>query len=153
MENVASPQGRPPAPVSQELRRHREAIVRRHLDAENRQDVEGVLDTFAAPKYDVKALGAVSDGADAVHELMTGLFTGFPDFHVNVLNMHHSENVVVVEEIMGGTHEGPWAGVPPTGRKMQVPCACIFEFDDDRLTCEKVYFDLATILRQLGAMD
>jgi steroid delta-isomerase-like uncharacterized protein len=101
----------------------------------------------------VKALGSVNDGAESVHELMTGLFNGFPDFHVDVLNIYHSDNVVIVEEIMGGTHNGPWAGVSATGREMQVPCACVFEFDGDRLTCEKVYFDLATILRQLGAMD
>jgi steroid delta-isomerase-like uncharacterized protein len=150
---LVTPEGNPRMPVSDELRQRREAIVRQHLDAENRQDVQGVLDTFATPKYDVKALGAVNDGAESVHELMTGLFNGFPDFHVNVLNIHHSDNAVIVEEIFGGTHNGPWAGVSATGRKMQVPCACVFEFDGDRLTCEKLYFDLATVLRQLGAMD
>lgn len=137
---------------AQALRDRREAIVRQHLDAENRQDVQAVLDTFATPKYDVKPLGSVNDGAESVRELMTGLFEGFPDFHVNVLSIHHSENAVIVEELMGGTHNGPWAGVPATGNKMEVSCACVFEFDDDRLTCEKVYFDLATILRQLGAL-
>ena len=35
---------------------------------------------------------------------------------------------------------------------MDVPLAAIFEFDEDRLTCEKVYFDFATVLRQLGAL-
>ena len=152
MENVVTTEGSAGTPVRDELRQRREAIIRQHLDAENRQDVQGVVDSFATPKYDVKALGAVNDGADSVHELMTGLFTGFPDFHVNVLGIHHSENAVIVEEIMSGTHDGPWAGVPATGNKMEVPCACVFEFEGDRLTCEKVYFDLATILRQLGAM-
>ena len=153
MENVVAPEGNPRRPLSDELRQRREAIVQQHLDAENRQDVQGVLDTFATPKYDVKALGAVNDGAESVHELMTGLFNGFPDFYVNVLNIHHSDNAVIVEETFGGTHNGPWAGVSATGRKMQVPCACVFEFDGDLLTCEKLYFDLATVLRQLGAMD
>ena len=148
-----APEDTPRAPVTDELRQRREAVVREHLDAENRQDVQGVLATFATPKYDVKPLGTVNDGAEAVHELMTGLFTGFPDFHVDVLDIHHSEDAVIVEEIMGGTHNGPWAGVPATGATMQVPCACVFEFDGDRLTCEKVYFDLATILRQLGALS
>jgi steroid delta-isomerase-like uncharacterized protein len=140
-------------PVSDEVRQRREAIVRQHLDAENHQDVQGVIDTFATPKYDVKALGTVNDGEGSVRELMTGLFEGFPDFHVDVLSIRHTDDAVIVEEIMGGTHDGPWAGVPATGKTMQVPCACVFEFDGDRLTCEKVYFDLATILRQLGAMD
>lgn len=32
---------------------------------------------------------------------------------------------------------------------MDVPVACIFEFDEDRLNCEKVYFDMATLVNQL----
>jgi len=35
---------------------------------------------------------------------------------------------------------------------MDIRVACIFEFDDDRLMCEKVYFDFATLLRQLGKL-
>jgi hypothetical protein len=35
---------------------------------------------------------------------------------------------------------------------MDVRGAVIFEFEEDRLLCEKVYFDFATVLQQLGAM-
>jgi len=34
---------------------------------------------------------------------------------------------------------------------MEVQAACIFVFEGDLLVCEKVYFDHATVLRQLGA--
>jgi limonene-1,2-epoxide hydrolase len=30
-------------------------------------------------------------------------------------------------------------------------CA-VFDFDEDRMLCERIYFDFATILRQLGAL-
>ena len=53
---------------------------------------------------------------------------------------------------MTGTHQGEFAGIPPTGRPIDVRLACIFEFEDDRLLCEKVYFDFATVLQQLGVM-
>jgi limonene-1,2-epoxide hydrolase len=33
---------------------------------------------------------------------------------------------------------------------MNIPVACIFEFDKDRLVCEKVYFDMATLMNQLS---
>jgi len=52
---------------------------------------------------------------------------------------------------MKGTHLGEWAGLKPTGKKMDVPVACIFEFDKDKLVCEKVYFDMATLVNQLNA--
>jgi limonene-1,2-epoxide hydrolase len=41
----------------------------------------------------------------------------------------------------------------PTGRQIEVPLVGIFEFDGDRLMCEKVYFDMATWTRQLQAPE
>ena len=34
---------------------------------------------------------------------------------------------------------------------MDIPVACIFEFEGDRLICEKVYFDMTTLMNQLSA--
>jgi predicted ester cyclase len=41
--------------------------------------------------------------------------------------------------------------VPPTGKSIRLRSAAIFKFDQDRLVGETVYFDLATLMRQLGA--
>ena len=35
---------------------------------------------------------------------------------------------------------------------MEVAAVLIFVFEGDKLVCEKVYFDHATILRQIGAI-
>jgi predicted ester cyclase len=52
---------------------------------------------------------------------------------------------------MTGTHQADWAGIVAGGRKMEVPAACVFDFEDDRLVNESVYFDFATLHRQLTA--
>ena len=39
-----------------------------------------------------------------------------------------------------------------TGKPIDVPMAAIFEFDEDRLLCETVYYDIATILQQIGIL-
>jgi predicted ester cyclase len=55
-----------------------------------------------------------------------------------------------------GTQRGRtprWAGIPATGRRASVRIACLYEFDEDRLVCEHVWFDFATIMRQLGVLD
>lgn len=139
-------------PVEEALRARREATVREHVDAENRHDVEATVATFDRARYEVMPLGDPSDGADAVRELLQGLMDGFPDFNAEVLRMHHADDAVICEARMTGTHNGPWAGVPATGRRIDIPVACIFDFEEDRLMCEKVYFDLAMMLRQLGAL-
>jgi predicted ester cyclase len=48
--------------------------------------------------------------------------------------------------------EGEWAGIPATGRPAIVHIACLYEFEEDRLVCERVWFDFATILRHLGVL-
>jgi predicted ester cyclase len=50
------------------------------------------------------------------------------------------------------THDGEWAGIPPSGNHINVPVVGIFEFDGGRLLCEKVYLDMATVLTQMGAL-
>jgi steroid delta-isomerase-like uncharacterized protein len=122
-----------------------------HVQAENRHDVAASVATFHTPCYRVMPMGIVHDGKEAVGELVSGIFKGFPNFTVDVDKTYHSEEAVILEVRMKGTHLGDWAGLKATGRSMDVPVVCIFEFDGDRLTCEKVYFDMSTLVNQLTA--
>ena len=132
------------------LRERREAIVRKRLEAENRHDVEATIATFHRPRYEVN--GEESDGAGAVRDMLQELMAGFPDFTAEVGRIHHADDAVIGEGRVTGTHDGVFAGVPPTGRRVDYPAVVIFEFEEDRLMCEKVYFDGATILTQIGVL-
>ena len=66
--------------------------------------------------------------------------------------MRHADDAVFGEGLITGTHEGEWAGISPTGRRVEIPIVGIFEFDGDRLLCEKVYLDMATVLTQMGVL-
>ncbi len=50
------------------------------------------------------------------------------------------------------THLGEFAGAAATGREFRCRMAAVFDFAGDRIICERVYFDSATILRQLGLL-
>jgi predicted ester cyclase len=93
-------------------------------------------------------VGAIADGPEAVHGLLSQLLGAFPDFWLKRLAIYHADSAIIVEVQFGGTHRGVWADIAPTGNQMSV---LIFVFEGDDLVCEKVYFDHATILRQLGA--
>jgi steroid delta-isomerase-like uncharacterized protein len=136
--------------LEQDLRERREAIVAEHLAAENRHDVEAAIATFHRARYEVN--GETSDGESAVRDLLHELMTGFPDFHATSGKLHHADDAVIGEGRATGTHEGTFAGIPATGRRVEYPLVAIFEFEEDRLVCEKVYFDVATILAQLGVL-
>ncbi len=76
--------------------------------------------------------------------------TAFPDQRNELITLHHADDAVIVEANLYGTHEGPFRGLPPTGRTFEMRFVAVFVFDDDRLVCERVYFDTNTVLRQLG---
>jgi steroid delta-isomerase-like uncharacterized protein len=132
------------------LRQRREAIVNQHAEAENRHDIEATIATFHHPRYEVN--GDPSDGEEAVRELLQGLMHGFPNLHADISKMRHADDAVIIEGLITGIHDGEWAGIPPTGRRVEVPVAAIFEFDEDRLLCEKVYMDFAAVLTQIGVL-
>lgn len=134
-----------------DLRARREAVVKAHIRAEAiDHDVAAALATFTRPRYDVPALGGVVDGAAGVDGLLHALLGAYPDFWLREGDWHHADNAVIVECMFGGTQNGVWAGIPPTGRPMEVAAALVFQFEGDGLVGEKVYFDHATVLRQLG---
>jgi predicted ester cyclase len=132
------------------LRQRREAIVRQHAEAENWLDVEATIATFHHPRYEFN--GHPSDGGEAVRELLQGFMHGFPDFHIEPTRLRHLDDGVLFEGLMTGTHDGEWASMRPTGRRIEVPVVGIFEFDADRLLCEKVHLDMAKVLKQIGVL-
>jgi steroid delta-isomerase-like uncharacterized protein len=134
------------------LRARRDAVVREHMESENRQDFEATLRTFAHPRYELIATGQVFDGEDEVRQYYAASRAAFPDQRNANVTFHHADDGVIVEFDLLGTHRGPFLGVAATGRGFTCRMAAIFLFEGDRIVCERVYFDAATILRQLGML-
>ncbi|MDZ7676396.1 MAG: ester cyclase [Acidimicrobiales bacterium] len=136
--------------ISDRLRADREELLRRHLDAQNSGDIEAVLETFGHPRIELIASGRVLDGADAVRGYLEDRRTSFPDQRFEVICYHHSDDAVVSEHWMTGTHLGSLHGVEPSGKHFKVRMAGIYEFDDTTLVNARIYYDAGTIARQLA---
>ena len=136
--------------IGEELRRTREELVIEHMESENRHEFDTTIKTFDHPRYELIATGDVYDGHEEVTRYFEETRTAFPDQRNELIALHHADDAVVVEANLYGTHEGPLRGLPPTGRKFEMRFCAIFVFEEDRLVCERVYFDQATALRQLG---
>jgi steroid delta-isomerase-like uncharacterized protein len=134
----------------EELRRRREDIVREHMESENRHQFDVTMEAFHHPRYELIATGDVYDGPEEVARYFEETRTAFPDQRNEPIALHHADDAVLVEAMLYGTHDGPFRGLPPTGRSFEMRFLAVFVFDQDQLVCERVYFDAATILRQLG---
>lgn len=140
------------APIPKDRRAARLAIVQEHIRLENAHDLEGVLKTFGAKaRYDDEAWAEHYQGVPGVRSFYTQLMAALPDLVIDVKNTHVTEDTIVVEVVIRGTHLGAWRGLPATGRPVEVPLCGVYTFDsDDRLAGEKIYYDRGTVLRQLG---
>ena len=76
----------------------------------------------------------------------------FPDQRNELIKMHHADDAVLAEFWLKGTHEGEFRGIPPTHKAFTCQCLAVFMFEGEGLVCERVYFDTATILSQLGLL-
>jgi steroid delta-isomerase-like uncharacterized protein len=133
------------------LQEQREATVRRHMEAENAHDFDTVIGTFSHPRYELIPSGAVHDGEAAVREYFRETRTAFPDQRNQLISLRHADDAVVVEFWLLGTHRGALGGFAPTGREFKCRMTALFLFEGAKIVCERVYFDSATILRQLTA--
>ncbi len=118
------------------------AVVREHMEAENRLDFDAVIDTFAHPRYELMATGNVFDGEEEVRQyfaLSRGLF---PDQRNENAVLHATEDAVIAKFDLLGTD-------PTSGRPFRTRMAAFFFFEADRIVCERVYFDRASIEEQL----
>src|SRR3954454_8308446 len=128
----------------------REELVRKHVEAENAADYETALATFQHPRYEYVATDEVHDGADEVMAHWRELDRAFPDQEIEILKLHSADDAVLMEAVVRATHTGSFRGLPPTGRRFEQRFLAIFVFEDDALVCERVYYDTATVLQQLG---
>jgi steroid delta-isomerase-like uncharacterized protein len=133
-----------------ELRAAREATVLEHMESENRHEFEVTMGTFHHPRYEIVPTGEVFDGPEEVAAYFQASRAAFPDQRNELIALHHADDAVIVEFDLKGTHRGDFRQIPATGRDFTCRTVAFFLFEDDRLVCERVYFDLVTILRQLG---
>jgi steroid delta-isomerase-like uncharacterized protein len=129
--------------------------VEEHVRLENAHDLDGLMSTFGATGfYDDEPWAEHHQGLDGVRGYYQALLRAAPDFHIDVKRRHATDDCVVLEVQLSGTHSGAWRGLPATGRHFDFPLCAVFSFDsDDRLAGERIYYDRATVLRQMGVLS
>ena len=137
------------------LRQKRLDLLAEHFASEIDQDFQRTIATFAGtPRYEIIPTGQVHEGADAVLAYHLAQRRAFPDQRHENVRMHVADDDTVISEFdLLGTNLGEFLGGEPTGKGFRVPTIAVFTFDGDRITNERVYLDLASLLTQIGRQD
>jgi steroid delta-isomerase-like uncharacterized protein len=82
----------------------------------------------------------------------------FPDERGTITGAYTSGNTVAIELTWEGTQSGPMATpdgqeLPPSNKRITVKSVEVIEIEDGKIKALRHYFDLMTLLQQIGAMD
>ena len=80
-----------------------------------------------------------------------------PDTEMTPVSRTIGEDQLVDEMIFKFTHTIPmdWMlpGIPPTGKRVEIPLVAIVRFRNGKLAHEHIYWDQASVLVQIGLLD
>jgi carboxymethylenebutenolidase len=132
-----------------------------HLAAEfAAKSPEKALATMVAEPYvNVVALMVGGKGRGEVREFYANHFLSQipPDMETVTVSRTIGQGRVVDERIMRFTHSMrmDWIlpGIAPTGKRVELPFVAIVQFEGDKLAHEHIYWDMASVLAQVGLLD
>jgi steroid delta-isomerase-like uncharacterized protein len=132
-------------------------IAEKFFSAFNAHDLSQTK-ALEAPNYKAKAPGSpeamTGDESRAYNQ---GFLTAFPDLNFELTEKIAQGDFVVINWIARGTHNGnmrtPAGGtIPPTHKKAAVHGSTTFEIKNGKAVRSWVFWDMVTLLTQLGLM-
>ena len=131
-------------------------LVKQSFEAFNRGDFHQAAEPFAenAAFTDI-TLPQPHQGREAIRKSFETLRRACPDLKRSPTNWIASENQVVMEYTIAGTHNGPWeipgAGtIPASNKRFQTKGVAVAKMTDGRIVGLTDYLDSASIYKQLG---
>ncbi len=134
-----------------DLKGHATALV----EAFNNNDLDGYMRLAGDGVYTELATGRTVSG-DQLRGALAGWKAAFSDVTGTITNTIVLGDQVVQEITWSGTHDGPLATpdgeIPASGNRQTTPAVIVSKYDGDRLKDSRHYFDLMSLMAQLGAI-
>jgi len=128
-----------------------ESFINEYYAAWHGTDEDRIM-KYYSEDVTVQIPGGIMQGHTAVREqFVRPYITGFPRNRHLVKNMIFGRDEVTVEFTFDAQHRGPFAGHPATDAHVQVAGCAVYQYDLARrqITTARIYFDVATLLKQL----
>ena len=140
--------------IADDLRDRRLAVIREHMDTEVTKEFDRTLATFK----DSGATRTTRSWRPVRSSTATTRSWGItgppgrpsPTSVMTIPASTSADDAVIVEFDLLGTNLGEFYGLPPTGKAFRVPIIAVFFFDGDRIVNERIYFDSASLVTQIG---
>lgn len=133
------------------------AIVRAQYDAFNEQNLDAAMETLADDLQWLEIPTGQTRGKNDYKQYSQTWITAFPDNKVEITNIISTEDWVVAENVVRGTHTGPLEGpggvIQPTRKTISLPGCDIWQIRNGKIVSVHSYYDMASLLFQLGMTE
>ena len=134
------------------------ALVRRFFDEMCNQRKLDIADQLFAANHTYNDPSTpTGPGPKGVKDVISGYQNAFGDAHWTVHETYAAGDDIVVTRWTGnGTHSGELASqmgpIPATYKRVKLPAVQVVTFKGDKVSGTKHYFDLMTLLAQIGKL-
>jgi steroid delta-isomerase-like uncharacterized protein len=127
------------------------ALLRRHLEALNRHEVDVLAAMYAEDAELISPMFQTVRGRRAIAESFVRLFEIFPDYAITARDaLFLTEgNRAAQFSTVAGTHRVELYGLPPTGQRIEYHAARLFTVADGLIVAEQRIYDFAGVLERL----
>lgn len=99
------------------------------------------------------ATNGIAAGPEGPKRNITNRLVGFPDLQVTVEEIIAVGDKVVIRVLWRGTHTGPYSGVAPTGKSVEVRDISIWHFANGKVVENWTVLDQFALLQQIGVLS
>ena len=118
----------------------------------NQGDIEASGKIFHQDMVEQVPLPGQGPGLDGLKTILRGMRSAFPDMHWNVEEQIAEGEKVMTRFEWTGTHRGPFAGVPSTGRLVKVWGVVVDRFEAGKIKDTRIIMDTMGLMMQLGVI-
>jgi steroid delta-isomerase-like uncharacterized protein len=131
-------------------------LARENIESFSDGDEERFKATLAPDcVYDEVGTHRRVEGAEKITESLRGWKEAFPDARGVITKVVAGDSTATVELTWEGTHTGPLMGpggtIPPSGKRQTTRAVQVYTFEGDKIKESHHYFDMMTLLQQIGA--
>lgn len=129
------------------------AVLDRINEEAFRQGNTNVIDELVAEDFvEHNPMPGVSGDREGFKQMVGGLHEAFPDFNTTIEDQIAEGDKVVERWTAGGTHEGVFLGVPPTGKRIAIEGMDISRLADGKIVEHWTQMDALAMMQQLGVI-
>ncbi len=112
-----------------------------------------IADELVTPDFlNHEAPTGMDRGPESMRYAVIMLRTAFPDLHFTIEELVAEGDIVTGRLTMTGTHQGPFQGIPPTGRSFQEAQMHFVRFRDGKAIEHRAVRDDLGMMQQLGVI-